>query len=250
MRIFATTLSLIVVFSLVSGHLLAGDEEGASLREQSSLRNAQRILDSLHEPSGWSVQPRSAREGVDVFKKDIPGFELPAFRGEKVVAVPSDVLFDMLVDFGSHAGMSDRVPLAISEVLKKQGDVVDFFQLVDTPRWTMARDRAWFNRAVISRNYAGVQGQHRQTWQTLSPEHYPERWQKALESYPRVLHLLFSYGSWEVVPLGPSSTRLIYRVLTHPGGRIPNGLQEVVTGKTLPDNLLQFEELALQRADH
>jgi len=229
---------------------LASDLTQAPLLEQSVSSEAQRILDSLHDPSDWSEHRRSAREGVDVFKKDIAGFEIPAFRGEKVVAVSSDILFDMLVDFNSHVGMSERVPLAISEVLKRQGNVVEFFQLVDTPTWTMARYRCWFNRAVISRNYSGLQGNHRQTWMTLSPEHYPDRWNEVLERYPGVLHLPFSYGSWEVVQLGPSSTRLIYRVITHPGGRIPKGLQEFVTGKTLPDNLLQFEEAALHRADH
>ena len=249
MRMLTRALSLFAVFSLVSVNLLASDDQDASLRGESHSAKAQRVLDSLHEPSGWSAHRRSAREGVDVFKKDLAGFDILAFRGEKVVAASSDVLFDLLVDFRAHVGMSERVPLALSDVLKQQGNVVEFFQLVDTPGWTMARDRGWFNRAIISRNYSGVQGHHRQTWMTLSPEHYPEHWQKVLERYPRVLHLPFSYGSWEVIPLGPSSTRLIYRVITHPGGRVPKGLQEFVTGKTLPDNLLQFEEAALQRAE-
>jgi len=187
---------------------------------------------------------------VDVYKKDVAGFRVPAFRGEKVVSVSSDLLFDMLVDFNSHAGMSERVPLVISEVLKTQGDMVEFFQLVDTPAWTMARDRCWFNRALIRRNYSGEQGRHRQTWETLSPEHYPDYWKGVLERYPRALHLPVSMGSWEVIPLGPNSTRLIYRIITDPGGRIPDGLQEFVTGKTLPDNLLLFEEAALERASH
>ena len=141
MRMLTRALSLFAVFSLVSVNLLASDDQDASLRGESHSAKAQRVLDSLHEPSGWSAHRRSAREGVDVFKKDLAGFDILAFRGEKVVAASSDVLFDLLVDFRAHVGMSERVPLALSDVLKQQGNVVEFFQLVDTPGWTMARDR-------------------------------------------------------------------------------------------------------------
>ena len=247
----ATCLCLILC-SLLAGPALAADDAQAEQGEHPlvsrSQQSAVQILAALEEPSGWALIKRSEREGVRVYKKDLAGFDIPAFRGEKVVAVASDRLFAMLVDFNSHAGMSDRVPLAISEVLKVQGDSIEFFQLVDTPSWTMARDRAWFNRAVVSRNHLGEAGRHRQTWETLTPEHYPDYWQAVLKRYPRVLHLSFSFGSWEVLPVGPESTRLIYTIITHPGGRIPDGLHSFVTGQTLPDNLLQFEEAALRQA--
>ncbi len=236
------------VAAVAPGVLLASDAEPTPSGVRGSYPPTAEVLDALHDPSGWTEHRRGAREGVDVYKKDVAGFDLPGFRGEKVVAVSSDLLFDMLVDFNTHAGISERVPLTISEVLKTQGNMIEFFQLVDTPAWTMARDRCWFNRAVVNRNVAGEQGRHRQTWETLSPEHYPEYWKGVLDRYPRALHLPVSMGSWEVVPLGPKSTRLIYRVIIDPGGRVPNGLQEFVTGKTLPDNLLQFEEAALERA--
>jgi len=242
-------LAVLTAFAaVVPTAVLASDAEVSSSVARSSYPPVAEVLESLHDPSGWTEHRRGAREGVDVYKKDIAGFGVPAFRGEKVVAVSSDLLFDMLVDFNTHAGMSERVLLTISEVLKTQGNTVEFFQLVDTPAWTMARDRCWFNRAVLNRNYAGEQGRHRQTWETLSPEHYPEYWKGVLERYPRALHLPVSMGSWEVVPLGPKSTLLIYRVIIDPGGHVPNGLQEFITGKTLPDNLLQFEAAALERA--
>jgi hypothetical protein len=206
------------------------------------------VLKILHDPAGWVVHERSAREGVVVYKKDIAGFRTPAFRGEKTVAVASDLLFALLVDVGQHVGMSERVPLVLSWVLRTEGDTVDFFQLVDTPVWTMARDRCWFNRAEIKWNVGGEDGRHLLEWRNLEPSQFPETWEKVLALYPGALPIPVNLGSWEVLPLGPNSSRLIYRVVTDPGGRVPANIQEFVTGRTLPDNLLQFEEAALQRA--
>ncbi|MBJ96240.1 MAG: hypothetical protein CMP23_17400 [Rickettsiales bacterium] len=204
---------------------------------------AEEVLKQIHESQGWVKKSRSSRDGVEVFSKDLPGFKVPAFRGEMVLPVSSDELFALLIDFDRHAGLSERVPLVISEVLRREGNTVEFFQLVDAPGWTLARDRAWFNRALIERDIDGVRGRHRQCWETLSVDSYPEYWRRIVERYPKVIYLPYSVGSWEVVPLESGETRLIYRVLTVPGGRIPIRLQRVATGTTLPDNLLQFEAL-------
>lgn len=94
----------------------------------------------------------------------------------------------------------------------------------------------------------GEEGRHIQEWWNLEPGQFPQFWQEVLQQYPRVLAIPVNVGSWEVVPLGTNSSRLIYRVVSDPGGRIPPRMQQFVTGKTLPDNLLQFEDAALGRA--
>ncbi len=217
-------------------------------REARSFPPGDTLLKALHDPSGWEVHLRAAREGVDVFKKDIDGVRIPGFRGEKVVAASSDSLFSLLVDLNNHVRISKRIPLVISEVISSSGNTLEFFQLVATPSWTMARDRCWFNRAEILRNVDGEAGRHRLTWKGLDPAPFSEYLEKVLVDYPNALVIPLSVGSWEVVPIGPKSTRLIYRVLTDPGGKIPANLQELVTGRTLPDNLLQFETAAAERA--
>ena len=245
---------LLVAAVLLSCASLVGSAARAEEPGQSEQGAAAKVpppaesLKILHDPAGWEAHERSAREGVEVFKKDIAGFRTPAFRGEKTVAVASDLLFGLLVDVEQHVGMSDRVPLALSWVLRTEGDTVDFFQLLDTPGWTMARDRCWFNRAEIKWNVGGEDGRHLLEWRNLEPSQFPETWEKVLARYPGALAIPVNLGSWEVLPLGPNSSRLIYRVVTDPGGRVPANLQEFVTGRTLPDNLLQFEEVALQRA--
>jgi len=181
------------------------------------------------------------RGGVDVYRRMVPGLENWVFKGIKDVAVDSTVLFDAVTDFEKHVGLSDDIPLAESVVLRRNGNQIDFFQLLDSPGWTLAADRYWFLRAFIYRDLDGVRGHHMQTWQSIDPSLYPEQRNAVLADYSSAILTPVNYGSWEIIPLGPGKSRLIYRVASDPGGRLPKAAVNLVTGKTLPDNLLQFE---------
>ena len=80
-----------------------------------------------------------------------------------------------------------------------------------------------------------------QTWQSIDPSLYPEQRNAVLADYSSAILTPVNYGSWEIIPLGPGKSRLIYRVASDPGGRLPKAAVNLVTGKTLPDNLHQFE---------
>jgi hypothetical protein len=193
------------------------------------------------------VHKLDAKGGVDVYKKDLAGIDIPAFKGVKVVDVDGEKLFDAIVDFAHQAGLSVDIPLTRSVVLKTSGNTVDFWQYLDVPGWTLANDRFWFVRAVISRDIGGVKGHHKQTWQEIDASLYPDALKEAQAIDADAVLTPLNYGSWEVVPLGGGKTQLIYRVISDPGGRLPKSAQALATGRTLPDNLLQFEEAARKR---
>ena len=219
----------------MSSFALAGPPSGASVQK------------ALDAESGWDVVKLDARGGVDVYKKEVSGAAMPGFKGVKWVDVDSDVLFEAINDFDRHNGMSDDIPLVKSRVLKRSGNTLHVFAYLDVPGWTLANDRFWFVEATMNYNVGGVEGHHKQTWKKLDESLYPEAVKEAMAMSEKAVLVELNHGSWEVVPEG-DKTKLIYRVLSSPGGKIPSGAQEMATGKTLPDNLLQFEAEAKRRS--
>jgi len=216
---------------------------GEDSREEAE--SAAEIQVALHQDAGWQLYRRNARGGVDIHRKKVGA--LVAFRGEKTVNASSDLLFEVLLDLEHHVGLSEQIPLSRSEVLDRKGDVFDYMQYIDSPKWTLTRDRYWFNRATVRRDLAGVEGHHRQSWQGIDPARYPRRWRALLADHEGAIQTPVNHGSWEVIPMGPQSCKLVYRVLSDPGGTLPRAIQLLVTATTLPESMLQFEAEALRR---
>jgi hypothetical protein len=59
--------------------LLASDAKATPSDVRSSYPPTAEVLESLNDPSGWTEHRRGAREGVDVYKKDIAGFNVLDF---------------------------------------------------------------------------------------------------------------------------------------------------------------------------
>jgi len=215
---------------------------------QAAEQAADEVLAALHEAEGWKLFRGNARGGVDIYRKTVVGMAFPAFRGEKTVDVDSDLLFAVLIDFERHAELSEQIPLSLSEVLARSADEVEYLQYLDSPGWTLTKDRYWFNKAHIYRHLDGRQGHHRQTWQGIDPARYPERWRTLLADHKDAIRTPLNYGSWEVIPVAPNRSQLVYRVLSDPGGSLPKSIQLLVTATTLPETILQFEAEALRRA--
>lgn len=205
------------------------------------------VQKSLDSDAGWEVHKLDAKGGVDVYKKTIPGVDIPAFKGIKVMDVDGDKLFAAIIDFPNQVGLSKDIPLTHSVILKNSGSVIDFWQYLDVPGWTLANDRFWFARAHITRNIGGTAGHHKQTWQHIDAGAWPDALAKAKSIDDDAVMTPLNYGSWEVIPQADGRVQVIYRVVSDPGGVLPKAAQAIATGKTLPDNLLQFEAAAKGR---
>ena len=208
--------------------------------------SAEAVLAALHDEGDWQLLRHDSRSGVDIYRKDVAGMALPAFRAEKDVAASSERLFELILDLNRHAGLSDTIPLIRSQVLSRRGDELDYMQYLDSPGWTLARDRYWFNRARVQRDLAGRVGHHRLSWQGIDPAGYPRQWRALLAGNEDAIRTPINYGSWEVIPQAGGRSRLVYRVLSDPGGSLPRSAQLLVTARTLPENLLQFESEVLR----
>jgi len=205
------------------------------------------ILKSLNDDAGWTVVAKDAN-GVDVYKKDVPGAPVPGFKGIKIVDADPDLLFDAILDVRSHVGLSDDIPLKKSVVISKSGNTIDFWQYLDVPGWTLANDRYWFARMTFNRDVGGVDGHHVQTWSLIDATQHPSHLATATAIDEDAVLTPFNYGGWEVEPMPGGKVKLTFRTLSDPGGSLPKSAQNLATQKTLPDNLLQFEAEAKRRA--
>ena len=197
------------------------------------------IQTALNSDSGWT--PHATKDGVTVTRKDVPGLPVPAFKGSKDCTLDADTLFGLIADIGNQTGLSDL--LAEAKVLwSDTTGRVHFYQVLASPV-PFVSDRYWFLKAQNYWDVGGVDGHHKQTWDMLDPNLYPEAYASVQRRYSDAVITPLNYGSWEVVPLGPGKVRVIYRIVSHPGGSLSDSLAETVTGQTLPDNILNFERV-------
>jgi hypothetical protein len=216
--------------------VLAGDGDG--------------ILKALFDDDGWTRLKRRDRGGVAVYRKDLPGHDQAAYRGVKVMDVDPDVLCDAIFDVGNYKGLSDKIPLKASEVIAKTRTTVDFWQFLDVPSWSMAKDRFWFARLTVQRDVGGQEGRHRQSWRIIDAEQHPEHLAKARAINANAILAPLNYGGWDIRPLPDGRVELTFVVLSDPGGRLPKSAERLSTARTLPENLLQFEAEAKRRQGH
>ncbi|MCB9760436.1 MAG: hypothetical protein H6739_11410 [Alphaproteobacteria bacterium] len=202
--------------------------------------SAAQIQAALDDNSGWTQV--AVKDGVTVYKKTIPGLDVPALKGVKTVSVDADTLFDVIADINGQPRVNDL--LAESAIIKPDGDAFWFYQVLDSP-WP-ASDRYWVNKGQNLRDINGEDGHHKQTWELAPEGSFKQVHAAVVDKYDAVLTPL-NYGSWEVVSTGPDQCQLTYRVVSHPGGNVPDGAFAWGSEKSLPNNLIVFENAAKKK---
>lgn len=185
---------------------------------------------SLHDDSGWSHVSTHA-SGTQVYTKDIPAVELPAWKGVYALDVDSEELFSLVCDLEGHVDVSDQ--LLESRVIASRGMVTDFYQVMKSPGPLISK-RFWLNRSRTYRDHSGP-GCHRRTWDALAEDKYTKVRDVLAENYPDAVVVTFTHGSWEITP-----DQLIYRTVSHPGGNVPPNAFATLSGKNLPNNMMNF----------
>lgn len=201
------------------------------------------VLAALADDSGWTHY--ADRNGVVVYEKHIGIMDMPAYKGVTEIDVDRELLFSLICDTEGHEAISDS--LAASTVLNQMGERIHYYQIAETPALVPIADRYWFNQAQILRD-VGTPGHHLRIWSPIDPTLYPEAYAAVQAQYPDAVYVSVTYGSWEVRPLPDGKTELTYRSLTNPGGNVPSSVFEVLSARTLPDNMMNFVDEARARA--
>jgi len=206
------------------------------------------VVLELLEAEGW-VHKKQTRDGIDVYARNLPGeSKVPAGMVVKEVAVPSDAFLAVLADEESFEGFLGKVYLSDSRILNANTDEYhDVYHYLDLP--PVLKDRHYVARVFFQRDRNGVAGRHL-VWWTLAPEEMYAAWMTRVRATRRSpIYVETTAGCWELEPLGDGRTRVTYRLLTKPGGRLPGWAVGIGFRSSMPEMLRLLEAEARGRLE-
>ncbi len=193
--------------------------------------------------SGWTHHATRKHDvvgTVEVYAKMVAGIE--CYQGVTTTRYTPDQLLEVAADIEgamqwSTAGVTDAA------TLKRTDTLLDYYQFLDIPGWTMASDRFWILRGTIERNAGAIIFR----WDRLvDGGPYAEFYQQVRQKHPDAVEIPINVGGWVFTPKD-GATQVQYYVCSHTGGSIPSAVQGVATTRTLPDNLGDIVREAAKR---
>ncbi len=158
--------------------------------------------------------------------------ETYCFHGVATVDVDSELLWKVAIDAESAMEWSSS-DVAEAETLAVNGDVIEYYQYLDVPGWTMTKDRFWFLRGRTIREGAKIIF----TWERLiDGGAHAEKHQAVRDAHPNAIEVPVNSGAWVFEPTD-AGTDVHYYICSISGGQIPEKLGMMVTTTTLPDNI-------------
>jgi hypothetical protein len=179
-------------------------------------------------PPQWSLHDRrdDPAGGFAVYRQELPGSEIPAYRLEAVLDAPPEAVAAAAAR--TAADPEARDANMEKTVLRDDGDVIVVYSYIHMP---LVADRDVITRAELSRDPAT--GIHRMRWR-VSDEGPPPK--------PGVVRLTDSSGAWEFSPLAGERTRVVYENHTDIGGSIPGWIVEPMMDDTVVQNFVRLRE--------
>ena len=196
----------------------------------------------LGKESGWKLS--HSESGVQVYEKPIAILGQTGWMGVTTIpaSVSRDRLFSVLGDTESHARINKA--LAASVIVSRAGSVTTFYQVLKAPSYAPMADRWWVSRAEEVRDAQGTPGHLRRQWSSLPRSEGEDIRARLRSRYPDAVEVPHSHGRWDLIPLPDGSTKVIYRIVTDPGGAIPKGLASRFAGRSVADNILTMVSAA------
>jgi hypothetical protein len=202
-------------------------------------------LDVLTQESGWESigSKEHSKAGIEIQLRSKYVDGTPCLIGEVDVEVSADKLLEVATDIPGAMQWSSA-PMAASRVLSRNGDIVHYYQLLDTPGWTFAADRFWVLAGrVHKRSDGSVAFQwNRFEWKTK----YPDLVDEMERDHEDAIEPPVNFGEWRFTPKsGGSNVR--YYVCSNTGGRLSESVQKFASKKTLPDTVADLIMAARKR---
>ena len=179
-----------------------------------------------------SVVAQSARdwtqidesEGIRVWKREIPGQQLPGFRGETVMATSVEALVAVLKDYARHPEWMHRCVASAQLKDLGGGHSIDYNR-------TGAPWPVWDRDIIIDAQWSEAPDGR---LVTLSFKNANPKLRPLPKRTVRMPRLVGFYQLWR---LGPNRTKVIYQVEADPGGSLPTWLAKSVV-RDMPYNTL------------
>ena len=158
--------------------------------------------------------------------------ETYCFHGLATVDVDAEVLWKVATDMESAKDWSSS-DVTEAETLAVRGDVIEYYQYLDVPGWTLSKDRYWFLRGRTTRDGAKITF----SWERLiDGGDHADKHQAVREAHASAIEVPVNSGAW-VFDSTTDGTDVHYYICSISGGQIPEKLGMMVTTTTLPDNI-------------
>lgn len=194
---------------------------------------------------GWVHQATRQHEAagkVEILRKVVAGIE--CFQGRATVPLDPEVMFEVASDIEgamrwSTAGVTDAA------ILSRSATVIDYYQYLDVPGWTLSADRFWFLHGHVERANGAITF----WWERLvDGGPYAAKYRQVVAAHPDAVEPPVDVGGWIFTPL-EGGTRAQYMICSDVGGSVPTSLQHAATTRTLPDNVGDLVREAKKRVD-
>jgi hypothetical protein len=173
-------------------------------------------------------------DGIKVWKHEIPGSDLPGFRGQAVMAVEPDAIVRVLDDWKRHTEWMHRC--AESTQLKDLGGGTQIMYNRTNPPWPV-----WDRDVILETKY-----EKSADGKTFSLSFRNVK--SDLRAVPsKVVRMPRLVGFYKLVRLGDKKTQVTYQVEADPGGSVPRWLA-VRAARDLPYETLSRLRARVQKA--
>lgn len=199
----------------------------------------------IRASSSWTEQATRQHEDagtVVVLKATIDGIQ--CWRADVTVDIAAEPMMEVAMDIEGTPDWATTANVSEAKVLANSGRVLEYYQLMDVPTWTLARDRFWFVRGR-ARNEAGAVSF---AWEKLDEGGaHGTVYAEFVEAHPKAIEPPVNAGGWHFTPTA-AGTEIRYHICTDSGGEIPQSVQSMATSSTLPDTVGDLVREARKRA--
>ena len=205
------------------------------------------VLGELLETAGWTPISSDASVGVSVYEKRLKTVGLTGFMGVRDLPAGLDVdkLWALIVNIDEHVHVGDK--LVESKVFARHDGGMDSYQVLRAPPLMASAQRYWFVHSHIESDVDGTKGRQRRCWSHI-PSALASAERAAVQArYPNASPISVTHGCWEVIPAAPGApARLRYLTVSDPGGTVARKAVQLLTTRTLPENMANFVKHAQQ----
>lgn len=178
-------------------------------------------IDAESPGAGWKEANR--KKDIVIFTRDNPKAGAREIHAVSEVDAAPEVVFRVVGDFENYAKFMPYVKE--SKILETKGPTLLYVYALLSPPLVSDRDYAIEVKRTAGSDANG--GVYTSAW-TSKSEMQPER--------DGVVRVKLNTGSWTIEPLdGGARSRLTYRLLTHPGGSIPDWIANKSNTIAIPD---------------
>jgi hypothetical protein len=175
------------------------------------------------EPEKWDFVDKD--DGIHVWKHEVPGHDVPDFRGQTIINASIDQILREMLDWRHHCDW--MFACAESTMLKRiQDDRMIMYNRIDTP-WPVW-DRDVIAEIVLERS-------EDKKYLKVSFKNISSDLRSVPKKVVRLPKLIGFYKLWE---LEPGKTKILYQVEAELGGSVPRWMA-VRGARDLPHVTLQ-----------